>query len=343
MLKTGIYDVSQLTGTNRFKSVFGRDLVVSVTLYDQILDLPQAEVLAERILRFFTDERGVYKRTCAHRFEDFDANLHRMLVEHFDPQQPLVLADLAVSDGRTACELFERLVPSFPQLAHFASDFSPELWVIQQGRLKVTLSKSGQVLETVWPPFVFNTMNPEHPVVYPLNKVVRFMLKRFWVKPLVAKYQAGQVKARELRVFSVKALNLARQDPRFHLGDQNILERLMVPEPPHVIRAMNILNPSYFSPEKVDRILGNLFASLRLGGWLVIGSNEDAGSVVNGGIYRRTATGFERIWQSGAGPQIEERVLSWKTPGAGDPGGQQGWVPGNSGRDQAASSVVGAV
>jgi hypothetical protein len=45
--------------------------------------------------------------------------------------------------------------------------------------------------------------------------------------------------------------------------------------------------------------------------------------VVNGGIYK-TATGFERVWQSGAGPQIEERVLSWKTHSGADAGGRQG-------------------
>ena len=47
----------------RFKTLLGQEKNLSVTLYDQILGLPNAEFLAERILFRFSDERGARKRT----------------------------------------------------------------------------------------------------------------------------------------------------------------------------------------------------------------------------------------------------------------------------------------
>jgi hypothetical protein len=314
MIKTGIHHISQLAGSARLKSLFGRNRVISVTLYDQILDLPNADALAERTLDYFSDERGVYKRTYANRFEQFDSQLLRLLTEQFNPQDPLVLADVSVSDGRTACDLFERLAPHFPKIAHYASDYSPRVMVLRQGRTTLVLSRNNRILETVWPPFVFSATTPENPIYYPVNHAIRLLVKRFLAEPLRARYLAGQVKASELQLFSLRALNLLRKDERFHLGEQNILEPLATPEPPHVVRAMNVLNPTYFGPSDLDRILENFHAALRMGGWLVAGSNEDAGSIVHGGIYRKIRTGFEKIWHSGNGLEKEAHILSWKSP-----------------------------
>jgi hypothetical protein len=313
MFKTGIYDISQLVGSAHLKSLFGRDRVISVVLYDQILDLPNADAIAERTLRYFSDERGVYKRTYANRFEEFDSQLLRLLTEQFNPQDPLILADVAVSDGRTACDLFEKLTPRYPRIAHYASDYGPRVMVLRQGRLTVALSRNNRILETVLPPFVFSAMKPEHPLFYPLNHVFRFFVNRFLAEPLRAKYLAGQIEASELQLFSMRALNLSRLDSRFHLGEQNILEPLATPEPAHVVRAMNVLNVSYFGPSDLDRILENFHKALRPEGWLVTGTNEDAGSMVHGGIYRKTATGFEKIWHSGNGPVMEAHILFWKS------------------------------
>jgi hypothetical protein len=314
MIKTGIHHIAQLKGPARFKSLLGRDRVISVTLYDQIIGLPEAETLTERTLDCFSDERGVYKRTYANRFEIFDSQLLQLLAEEFNPQDPLLLADVAVSDGRTACDLFERLASRYPKISHYASDYSPSVFVLRQGRLTMTLSRTHRILETVWPPFVFSTMKPEHALLYPINHAVRFFVRRFLAEPLRARFLSGQVQARELQLFSPRALNLQKADARFHLREQNILDPLVVPEPAHVVRAMNVLNPSYFGYSEMSQILGNFHNALRLGGWLVTGSNEDAGSIVHGGIYRKTETMFEKIWQSGNGLEREAEILSWTTP-----------------------------
>ncbi|MBI1752400.1 MAG: hypothetical protein HY014_06910 [Acidobacteria bacterium] len=314
MFKTGIHHISQLDGSVSLKSLLGKDRVVSVTLYDQILDFPNADFLAERILDCFSDERGVYKRTYANRFEAFDAHLLQMMEGQFDPASPMVVADVSVSDGRTACDLFERLAPRFPRIAHYASDFSPHVLVLKEGRFTLTLSRKNRILEMMWPPFVFSAMKPETPHFYPLNFVLRKFMRRFLAEPLLRKHLAGQAQTREIQLFSMRALNLVRKDARFHLGEQNILEPLMLPEPAHLVRSMNVLNPTYFTPADLARVVGNFHRALRPGGWLVAGSNEDAGSVVHGAVYRKTEAGFERIWQSGQGLELETHVLSWQAP-----------------------------
>ena len=72
---------------------------------------------------------------------------------------------------------------------------------------------------------------------------------------------------------------------------------------------MNVLNPTYFTVTDRLKVASNIHAGLRLGGWLVIGSNQDAGSQVHGGIYRRTGVGFEKVWQSGEGSRFEAVLL----------------------------------
>jgi hypothetical protein len=313
MIRTGVYDISQLIGSTHFRTLFGRERVVSVTLYDQILDSPNADALAERILLLFSDERGAFKRTYAQRFEVFDSQLLSLLTKHFNHQEPLIVADVAVSDGRTACDLFERIAPHYPRIAYYASDYGSQVRVLRQGRLAVTLSRNNRILEIVWPPFVFSIMRPEPWHYYPLNRVIQFLVWRFLAEPLRAKFLAGRVKANDLHLFSVRALNLSRKGERFHLVEQNILETLATPEPVHVVRAMNVLNTSYIGRADLCRILGNFNNGLREGGWLVVGYNEGPGSTVNGGIYRKTGTGFEKLWQSGNGPQMEADILSWKS------------------------------
>ena len=134
-----------------------------MTLYDQILGLPNAEFLAERILFRVSDERGARKRTYANRFEDFDSSILPLMREHFAPDVALVVADLAVSDARTSCDFFSKVAAAFPHLSYYASDYNPRVLVLDDGRLKVTLSRSHKILEIVYPPFVFNNTSPESP------------------------------------------------------------------------------------------------------------------------------------------------------------------------------------
>ncbi len=71
---------------------------------------------------------------------------------------------------------------------------------------------------------------------------------------------------------------------------------------------MNLLNRSYFSDDQLATALGRARDSLAEGGWLAVGSNEEAGSAVDGAIYRLRGGRFERRFASGRGSAIEELV-----------------------------------
>ena len=312
MIKTGIHDIRQVTGGRRFKTLLGRDKILSVTLYDQVLNLPNAEYLAERILLLCTDERGARKRTYASRFDEFDASILQLMREHFATDAALVVEDVGVSDARTSCDFFERLAPDFPRVSYQASDYSPRVLVLDDGRTKVTLSARHKVLEIVYPPFVFNNMSPENPLFYPVNHAVRGLVRRLFVRPLVERYLSGQLRAREVLLFSARALRLSKQDERFRLSQHDLLTPLPSPAGRHIVRAMNVLNPSHFDPQGIRKVLGHVFHGLVDGGWLITGSNQDADSLVSGGVYEKSPGGFRMIWRSGKGSPMESEILSWK-------------------------------
>jgi hypothetical protein len=311
LIKTGIHDIRQVTPGARFKTLFGKDKVLSITLYDRILSLPDAESLAERILLLSADERGARKRTYAARFDAFDEAVATRIRERWDADTPLRVEDVAVSDGRTAHDFFQRLASGFPRLSYGASDFNPRVFVVDDGRLKVTLSRSHRILEITFPPFVFNA-RPESPLFYPVNHAVRALITRLRVRPLVDRYVSGQVQARTILMFSAQAMNLVKGDHRFQLSEHDVLTPLPRWTGRHVVRAMNILNRSYFGAEQIGLILSHVHDGLGEGGWLITGSNQDAGSQVHGGVYERTESGFRKVWGSGEGSPVEPEILRWQ-------------------------------
>ena len=307
MIKRGITKAKDILS----KSItpFRKELKnVSITLYDQIIKEPNADELAERILLTFSDERGAYKRTYAKRFEDFDGHILSILKDNIDQSTVLSFHDVAVSDGRTAIDFFERLLAYYPNLTYVASDYNPSVFILEKGKLKVTLSHTDKILEIMYPPFVFNTIKRDHYRYYPLNHVMRFMLQHTLVKSLMRLYRSGNLKTKELLLFAPRALDKMKQDKRFILEQHSLLNPFQ--KQYDVIRAMNVLNPGYFSEEEFFKVLRHIYDGLLDDGLFITGSNQEGGSVVNGGIYQKTHCGFKHIWRSGQGSAIENYMLA---------------------------------
>jgi hypothetical protein len=307
MLKTGIYTIDQACDPSRQKTILGGHKKISVTLYPAVAELQNGDDIAEQILFHFSDERGAFKRTYAKRFPDFDPAVIDVLKHHFSKTETLKIHDVAVSDGRTAADLFDVVSAEFQDVEYIASDYNPKLTVLQKGKLKVTLSHTGDVLEICWPPFVFNTVQRDSYKFYPINHAIRLVVQALYVNPLVKNYKEGKVTGETFFLFVPRVLTLAQSDARFTMAQHDLLAPFNTPH--HVIRAMNILNPSYFSKEEFQHLIGHVYAGLYEGGLFIVGSNEDAGSLVHGGIYQKTAQGFHKLWQSGNGPAIEEFLL----------------------------------
>ncbi|MCX7353209.1 MAG: hypothetical protein NTW22_08135 [Proteobacteria bacterium] len=309
MLKFGIHNKSQIRKKVKLVSFFGGEKKISITLYDQIISESNADELAERILFLFADERGAYKRTYQKRFEDFDQIVLRYLKENFKNEMPLTLHDVAVSDGRTALDFFEKISSDFTKVEYVASDYNPKIYVIQEGKCKVTVSCTGKILEILFPPFVFNVIKRDSIRHYPLNHLIKSVVERLIAIPLVKKYQSGMIHAKELLLFAPRVLNAAQNDSRLTLQQHNLLEPF--DKPVHIIRAMNILNPSYFSETEFLKVLNHVHKGLKDHGVFITGSNEEAGSIVNGGIYKKNINGFEKIYESGVGSPINQFIMNF--------------------------------
>ena len=305
MIKTGVTRLSQLAHDKTFLCKNLKN--VSITLYDETLNVSDGDKLAERILLLFSDERGAYKRTYHKRFEAFDLEVMTVL-EKLSP--PDTFHDSGVSDGRTALDFFEKMVIAFPEISYFASDYNPSVFVLEKGKVKVTLSHTGKILEILFPPFVFNKMKRDRVLYYPLNHVILFFVEKLWVNFLMRQYDHGLVHAKALRLFAPKVLKMAQTDKRFKLGQHDLLHPFQ--EPVCIIRVMNVLNHSYFSDGEFAQVIRNLYEGLREKGLLITGSNQDAGTIVNGGIYQKSENGFSKIFNSGKGSPIEPLLFSFK-------------------------------
>ncbi|GHV02787.1 hypothetical protein AGMMS50229_00120 [Campylobacterota bacterium] len=257
--------------------------------------------LSERVLKDYKDSRGAFKRTAAKRFEDFDDSAAVAITKRFSANKPLRIADTGVSDGRTALDFFDRLKDAYPAISYAASDYGSRVTCVRKGSLQVCADNSGAVAEIVWKKFVLKQFGFIGFLFYPINFFLYLLLK-----PIAKRLLQNGTDRREILLFFGAALQTAQNDRRFTLGEHNILEPFDAQF--HIVRAMNPLNTSYFTTEQFGAILRHIHNALLPNGLLITGSNQDAGSVVNGGIYQKTAQGFAEVWRSGEGSPITDLI-----------------------------------
>lgn len=301
MLKTGITTLEKACDPAAQRGFFGGTRKISITLYPEVCRTPNAEDRAEKILEQFMDSRRVFKRTYTQRFPDFDDRVIAIIRDHMQGPD-LNLHDIAVSDGRTAVDFYAALSPLYPGLTYTASDYDPFLSIARWHDMALTFSDDGKILEICRPPFVF-TRSAESRLFYPMNVLIRLYLE-IVARRRARAYYDGTVVGERLQVFAPAAIKLAQDAQNFTLEKYDILTPFA--QRYDLIRAMNIIDVGYFKPAELQRIAEHLRDGLRVGGLLVIGSNQDAGTLVRGGVYRRTEDGFAEIWRSGAGAAIHK-------------------------------------
>jgi hypothetical protein len=321
MLKFGIWDAASLIRAARAGALSQRRFLAA-TLYPAIArtDDPERERLLELILARFPTRNASLKRTESRRFHAFDRDVARVLAERFgDVEGVLEIHDVAVSDGRTSVDFFQ-LLESTCGLRSFhltASDYAPDVLAVDAGGpLTVVLDpRTEDLIQVIRPPFVFNVPEGESPWHYPVNRLVLRFLRFRDVPRLVARWKAGDpdVRTQHIWLLHPRCAALAESDPRFAFERYDLLSSPA--RKSHVVRAMNVLNPSYFSEEDLARMLQHVFEGLVEGGLFVTGSNQGADSVVDGAVYERTERGFRRILASGSGSPVD-RIATSRVPGS---------------------------
>lgn len=318
MLKFGVHKLSQLKRGD-VNSIFGGRRKVSASLLNEILDDENADQLYREITLELVDDRGIYKRTSAARFTEFDILTAETLRSLTSAQlSNLSIHDVGVSSARTSVDLFTLLIEEFPNLQYLATDYDHKLYEVRSGRIRIVLSSKGAPIEITYPPFVFTPGRLES-AFYPLNHVIRKVLTRYKVDPILSEIGAegrnsSELIHRNIELFSPAALQLAEETSQFQLGQYDILTPLSESRNFTCIRAMNVLNPTYFSDDELSRILRNFHEAIAPGGLFIVGSNQEPESPVSGCIYRRTETSFDVIRQMGInkflGSAVEDFQMS---------------------------------
>ena len=312
MFKFGVYSIDDLRA-GKDKTWYGSTKKVSVSLLNDLDPHEWRSPIYDRIMFELIDDRGTYKRTYQRRFDTFDKIAIKLLIDRFGHSDgSLRIHDAAVSNAQTAADFYLKLSDQFAQLVYFASDYDPFVTLINQGRLSVALSSSNDVLEIKWPPFVFSPLKPERRLFFPLNHLLRWFLERMYVGRLIGAYERGELSGSSVQrvtLFAPSAMSLQETRSNFRLLRHDLLSPSPIDEQLQCIRAMNVLNPTYFDDRQLETAVKYIWSALEDDGIFVVGSNQDQDTQVKGAIYAKTAVGFEPIWISSDMPYIH-RILT---------------------------------
>ncbi|MBF0216424.1 MAG: hypothetical protein HQL30_05445 [Candidatus Omnitrophica bacterium] len=257
--------------------------------------------------------RNVFKRTYQNRFDEFD-NICIDAMKHFIISSNKVLVhDLAVSDGRTSYDFYKLLIKQSPgEIIYFASDILPYVFEISTvgSRVKTIIDKGQNVIQVIFPPFVFNEFSQDNKLYF-INLMLKYVIDRTVVKAQLRDVRNNEAKLVIKKIYLVdkKCRDLMSVDHNFSFESYDIFDRAT--RQVNIVRAMNILNPTYFPQSDIKIILRNIHDSLLVDGYLIVGSNGDKGSCVDGGIYQKMNTGFISLRHAAVPSRINQVIIDF--------------------------------
>jgi hypothetical protein len=245
---------------------------------------------------------GAWKRTHSGRLRATEDALCRFLANRSG--QPLSMLDLGASDGITTLEALNALrdrlgsdirvyladknlsllrYRRWSVVEYRAQDGEPILARI--GPLGLRLAKQRRELEEARDPIA--------------NLYIRLKAFRSGLRPCGRILLTNPLVRCEPAVTPIEMDCLER--------DARLVGRL------NAVRASNLLNCGYFTPDQVRIAVGHAYAYLREGGCLIISRNDDTkeGEVERGSLWSKHPSGFERREDFGGGAEIRHLVDQW--------------------------------
>jgi CheR methyltransferase, SAM binding domain len=319
MFQAGIYNISQLSlYLDNPTRLANRP--VAIDLYNQVGQLePKKQGLAEETILNFAFSDGSYKKTHAQRFDSFDEKIIAYLEKNLDRNKNYKIHDLAVSDGRTSLDLFLKLEKIFPHLDFFASDKNIFVYIFPDTKNKsrrIAKDENGKILQITIPPFVLNLYSPKRAPRYKIKKAILYpinlILLRLLLVPLFRSLfiKTDETAGQKVILLQNKVLEMTKAKSNFHVNSFDMFQNN--PEKFDLIRAMNVLNETYFSREEVTKIAANIISSLPEGGYFIAGSNKTAGTEVNGELMIKKDGQLQSLMKFGNGVQFRDILLSIK-------------------------------
>ena len=307
MFRLGVTNISDL---RRQLSTNGRaavDIALFLEVNSAVADDEEAQVLQSAVLSRMRFRNGTYKRTSPNRFDGFDQRLIKVANEAF-PQGAIQILDVGVSDGSTSAALvrsFKKQAGRKVELLGIDRYMNVEIRRHKKRPIQFAFDACGDLVQVRCGNFVFNCHALESWIRFPVNRFLGNLLIPRW-RRVFADGNGPDFNRNNVNLFGRLASSMKES------GAMDLQEGDLFHPPPgpfQLVRAMNVLNPSYFPSESLAKAVIALRSSLVDDGLLAVGSNENAGSPVEGAIYRRTETGFERVEQADRPCRIDSIIL----------------------------------
>jgi hypothetical protein len=244
-------------------------------------------VIRDHIYTWITTGNNVTKQTAAGRFRDLDETAISLMRK----DSMNVIHDVGVSSGITSVELLRALQDRGIPHRFYISDRYARYGVSGRGLGLVRIfDADGALLEMyAWG------------VLAKSNLPRKFFLSR-WLYALLAR-TPGKQEIRPFFLFDRQVMDYMERD-LIHFIDYDVFETRGTP-PFTFVRCMNLLNLSYFSPEKIDAGLRNIIGSLAEDGILQLGrTRADGHNMV--GFYRKTGDGLQLVKEIGGGTELRD-------------------------------------
>ncbi len=275
----------------------------------------------DNIIKCIATPNGTWKDTKRGRFTVLDSIILEDLKNIHNTTKSLIVMDLAVSSGVTSVEFYKLLRSAF-SVDFIATDLWYEAISIKSPQYGwiVVLYSDGNELQYVVGPFVLPGQGRES-LFYPINIALR-QLCRWMTLPkaqaILKKYNSSEFsyfqtsmvdgyEVTKLCLLAHECMELAKSSRYFRFEVSNIMEPFAYRA--DVIRAMNILTPTYFYDTQLQQGIRNCLNVLNREGVLVLGQSiTDESDDIKATIFRRKDRGLDIIRQVNSGCGIEHLV-----------------------------------
>jgi hypothetical protein len=243
---------------------------------------------------------GTHKTTASGRLTDVDIGLESIL----ERRSTIQLLDVGISSGITTVELLDVLKDRGHRVECVGVDLRIEAYLRRWMGVEILYDPEGKILQLATPFMVKGRPEPG----LRLTKAV--LLRRVFSaleKAFVRHWKARPSHAR--RVSLLTPCLSARADVT--ICEQDITQTLShLAGRFDVVRAANILNRAYFSPEVLLRAVKNLTETLKLHGLFVICRTSEEDTTNHATIFKKMGESIlAPVWRSGEGSEIEPMLV----------------------------------
>ncbi|MFZ1704670.1 MAG: hypothetical protein WAT79_10015 [Saprospiraceae bacterium] len=274
-----------------FNKVFNKKIIRNFFVYN-LLNLDSIEDNSS-IISTVSVTNGTAKTTYSKRFDD----LNEMLLKFIDKNSEVLIHDVAVSNGITSLELFEFLsMKGYKINLHFSDKFT-----------KIFFHKEHN--ETF-----FYDVDGNYIFGY-IRKILasKYVSNFFFGTKFL--YSLSEKKAKEMFNYQLptilllhsKVIKASENNNLFQFIDHDLFNDAS-PLKYDIIRAVNILNPIYFTENQINKALRLTHSSLQEDGIFLVGRTHIEDGKNHASFYRKSNAGFVLIEHHNAGSEIGKLI-----------------------------------